>query len=147
MRGMNFRAGAKLEDAAGIGGDDNAGVRGFRILHFCGEELHGSGCFGDIVNAGRAAALIGELHFDEFDSRDGADKLARRFTDFLAVKQMAGILIGDAEFHFTKRRDEAKLSEKFRGVADAGRKFGGAFGIASVCVRVSRKKMRVFLQS
>ena len=132
---VELGAGAELQDAAGIGGDDDRSGGGFGVLHFFGEKLHGGVRFGDVVNSGGAAAVIGEGHFDEFDAGNGADELARGFADFLAMGQMAGILIGDPEFRFAERRGEAEVDEKFGDVADARGKFGGGCGSGAIPVR------------
>ena len=93
IRAMNGGAGAELEDAAGIGGDDGLGFRIARVVHFLRQQLERRLRFRDVVNSRGAAAMIGERHFDEFDAGDGANQFARGFADFLAVYEMAGILI------------------------------------------------------
>ena len=131
---VEFGAGAELQDAAGIGGDDDRSGGGFGVLHLFGEELHGGGRFGDVVNSRGAAAVIGEGHFHEFDAGNGANEFARRFADFLAMRKMTGILIRDAELGFVERGGEAEFGEKFGDIADARGKFGGACGGRAISI-------------
>ena len=114
---MNRGAGAKLQNAAGIGGDDGLRFRRARGFHFQRQQFERRFRLGHVVDAGRAAALVRQRHFHEFHAGNGANQLARRFADFLSVRKMAGILIRDAQRHVAQRRGEPELGEKFRHVA------------------------------
>ena len=113
MRG----AGAELQDAAGIRGDDRLRVGLLHALHFPREQFERRFGFRHVVNARRAAALIGQRHFHQFHAGNRANQLARSFADFLPVRQMAGILISDAQRNGPQRRSEPEFGEKFGDVA------------------------------
>ena len=66
-------------------------------FHFLREQFERRFGFRDVVDARRTAALVRERHFHQFDARNRANQLARRFADFLSVREMAGILISDAQ--------------------------------------------------
>ncbi len=139
MRG----AGAELQDAAGVGCGDDLGFGLLHAVHFAVEEFQGGFGFGDVVDAGGAAALVGEGHFYEIEAGDGAKQVARSFADFLAVDQVAGILIGDADGERAQRGGDAEVHQKFADVAH----FRGEFFCARVRSTVFVEEVRVFLQS
>ncbi len=129
-------SGAELEQAAGVGGDDDFGFYAGDVFHFVVEQLER--CFGfcDVVNAGGAATDVGVREFDEFEAGYLFQKIARGVADLLSVKQMAGILISDAEIEGlerAQRRGESKRCEIFSNISHFGfergglRKFGFAF--------------------
>lgn len=98
---VEFGAGAKLKDATGIRGDDCRGARGARVPHFLLEDFERGFRLRDVVNARRAAAVVGQRHFDKLDPGNRADQLSRSFADFLPVEEMAGILIRDTHFYIS----------------------------------------------
>lgn len=114
---VNFGAGAKLQDTAGIGRDNDrgAGVRG--VFHLVGEQIESRLGLGDVVDAGGSAAVVRPLHLHQLDTGDGANQFAWGFADLLAVEEMAGVLIGDAERQRVEGRHEAEVGEKFGDVA------------------------------
>lgn len=111
-------AGAELDHAAGICGDDGARLGLRDGIHFLREELERGFRLRDVVDPRGAAAEIGERHLDELDAGDGANQLARSFADFLAMREMTRILVRDAQRDFAERRSEAEFGEEFGDVAN-----------------------------
>src|SRR5208282_6523724 len=74
----------------------------------------------DVVDARGTAADVRVRQFHEFNAGNGAQQLARSLADFLAVQEVAGVLIGDAQAGFLERSDEAKSGEKFGDIAHFG---------------------------
>ncbi len=136
------RARAKLQDATGIRSDDHLGVCLLHAVHFLGEQFQRRFRLRHVIDAGRAAALVGQRHFHEFHSRDSANQFARGFADFLSVRQMARILISDAQRNGPQRRGEADFRQKFGDVSH----FAGELHGLRVGRIVVREKMRVFLE-
>src|SRR6516165_10666436 len=85
-------------------------------MHFFSEQLRGSFWLRDVVHACRAAADLRARQFHNFQAGNGAKELAWRFTDSLAVEQVAGILIGNASTNRSERRGEAEGGEEFGDV-------------------------------
>ncbi len=147
-----FGAGAQLQDASRIAGNDGRSAAGLSTLHFFLQKLHGRVGFCDVVNAGGATALIGERHFHQFQAGNSAKQSAGGFVDFLPVREVAGILKGNAHARLTEGRGEAERSEKFRDVPNLGREFSRIFGVENVAGRtftgmaIFKKEMRVFLE-
>ncbi len=110
---MQVRSGAKLEHAAWIRGSDHRGIRAFRVAHLDFQQIERSFRLCDVVDPGRSAALIRKRHFDQLEAGNGAQKFARSFRDFLAVQEMAGILVSDAKRKALQRRGEADFGEEF----------------------------------
>ena len=115
--GMDLRSCAHLQQAARICGDDDGSVGCARVLHFFRQDLERGFRLSNVVGARGPAAVIGHGHFDQFESRDGAHQLARSFTNFLSVQQMAGILIRHSKRQAGERRAQSQFGKKFRGVA------------------------------
>ncbi len=139
---MDRGAGAELQKAAGVGGDDGLRARGLRVAHFLGKQLQR--CFGlrEVVNPGGAATDFRVGQFHKFKIRNGAQKRARRFADLLPVEQVTGILISDAMpqgIHFCGK---AESGEKFSDIAG----FLGESAGLGVFFLVWRKEMIVFLE-
>ena len=61
---VNGDAGAELEEAAGVGGDDDGGASGFSVVHFFGEQFEGCFGLGDVVDSGGTAADFRAGQFD-----------------------------------------------------------------------------------
>src|SRR3984885_894155 len=90
--------------------------------------------------------MICQRHFDELDAGHRADQPSRRFANFLAVDEMAGILQGYAKRRRAwglHRGGDAEVIEEFRDVADFLRK--------QICLReivAGRwEELRIFLES
>ena len=66
-----------------------------------------------VVNAGAAAAVVGQFHFYQFNSWNGAQQFARSVADLLPVQQVAGVLAGDAQADFFFGRAQAEGGEEF----------------------------------
>ena len=96
---VDFRASAQLQQTAGICGDNRCGAGGLRAFHFFLQQIERGFRLRDVVDSGRTAANVRVGQFHEFDARNGAQQLARGLADFLAVEQVAGVLIGDADRH------------------------------------------------
>ena len=107
-------------------------ARGHRAFHFFGQEVQRGFRFRDVIDAGRAATNIRVGQFHEFQAGDRAQQLAGSLANFLAVEQVAGILIGDARGDGLHRRGEPEGSKKLSDVADILRecRCGGVFGFA-----------------
>ena len=114
--GMNFRPRAHLQQAARICRDDDGSAGRARVLHLFRQYFERSLRLGDIVGACGAATIIGHGHFDQFHAGDRAHQLARGFADFLAVQEMAGILIRHAERQAGERRAQSQVGEKLGDV-------------------------------
>jgi len=97
---------------------------------------------GDVVHACRAAADLRVRQFDKFQAGNGAKELARRFTDSLAVQQVARVLIGDASTNRNEVRREAEGGEEFGDVLCA---FSKGYGRGVIGLR-SDEQMVVFLE-
>ena len=95
---VNPDSGAELQEAAGIGGGDDGGAGGLGLAHFFGKQLQGCISLGDVVDSGGAAADFRIGQFRKIEFGDGAQQGARGFADFLSVEEVAGILVGDAEW-------------------------------------------------
>ncbi len=139
---MDFGAGAQLQETAGIGGDDGCRVRGFCVFHFSLQQIERGFRLRHVVDARGTAADIRVGQFHKFDAGDGAEQLARGFANFLAVEQVAGVLIGDAQSGFLHRCDKAESGEEFGDVAHfiAEGEGGGIFRL------VGREEVIVFLE-
>ena len=114
---MDGGAGAELQEAAGVGGNDGLGACGLSVAHFFCEEFERSFRLRDIVDSGGAAANFRVGQFHKIETRNGAQKLAWSFANFLSVEEMARILIGDAEWKRVQFCGEAESGEKFGDVA------------------------------
>ncbi len=118
-------AAAQLQQAPGIGGDNGLGASGLGVAHFLGKKFQRSLGLRDVVESRGAAADFRVGQFHKIEVGNLAQKLARSFANFLAVKEMAGILISDANgkrLHFCSK---AKSSQEFGNVASFGRKRAG----------------------
>ena len=51
----------------------------------------------DVINSGAAATEIGKRHFAQLQAGNGIEQLARRGAYLLAMRQMAGVLIGHGD--------------------------------------------------
>src|SRR4029434_11244956 len=79
----------------------------------------------------------------EIKSWDGAQQRARSFANFLPVKQVAGVLIGDAQRIRLERCNHPKRRDKFRDVPHAQFELLGSL----VFRLVWREQVGIFLQS
>ena len=96
----------------------------------------------DVVDTGGAAADFRAWQFHKFESRDGAQKRAWSFADFLTVEKMAGILIGDTQGKGFQFRGEAERGQKFGDVAD----FSGELTSPGKPGLFRRKEMIIFFE-
>jgi len=105
-------AGAELEEAAGVGGDDDFGFDRSDVFHFVVEQFERGFGLRDVVDACGAAADVGVWELDEFEAGDLFQEIARGVADLLSVKQVARILVSDAEIkrlERTQRGDDTEL--------------------------------------
>src|SRR5579872_151055 len=141
-RGMDFRSRAHLQQAPWICSDDDGSIGCARVFHFLCKEIERRLRLGDVVGACRSAAVIRHSHFDQLHIGDGAQELPGSFTNFLAVQQVAGILIRNAQRYAVERSAQSQFGEKFRSIAH----------FFSECMRLGmivgafRKKFLVFLE-
>ena len=63
-------AGAELEEAAGVCGDDDFGFYAGDVFHFVVEQFERRFGLRDVVDAGGAAANVGVRKFDKFEAGD-----------------------------------------------------------------------------
>ena len=110
--------------------------------HLFAQDFSRSGCLREVVDTRRTAALVGPLHFNQFEARDGSEQPARRLPDALAVRQMTGILIGHAQGQRIQWRHQTQRVQPFRDVTNPLRQFPGA----GVIFAARRKQPRIFLQ-
>ena len=103
--------------AAGVAGGDKVGAGGFDIGPFTIEELAGHLGLEEVVGSGGTAAHFGLGEFGEGDSGDGLDEVAGLLADFLAVGEVAGVVVGDGDVGEAgggfELFEEAVLEEKF----------------------------------
>ena len=96
----------------------------------------------DVVDSGGAAADFRVRQFHKIEIGNGVQKGARSFANFLAVKKMAGILVGDANWKLLQVCGEAESGEEFGDVAS----LGGKFACLAVLFLALREEMMVFLE-
>ena len=90
-----FRAVDQLEQAAGIRGGDDIRAGGFDVPQLAGEQGVGGVRVRQVINTRAAAAPGGFGEFNEFQTGNRAEELARLRRDFLAVAEVAGVVLGD----------------------------------------------------
>ena len=89
-------AGAPLEKAAGIGGDQDLGAGARERVELRREELAAHRGMVDVVDAGGAAAEVLELHAHETVAVEASEELVRRADLSDRVLQVAGRVPGHA---------------------------------------------------
>ena len=110
-------AGAELQDAAGIGGDDGLRLAFASRSPFSARAIRATLRFPSRCTRPLSRSTGPPAAFPQIHAGNGADQLARGFADFLSVREVAGILIGDAQRNLTERRGQAELGEEFGDVA------------------------------
>ncbi len=121
-------AGAELEHAAGVGGNDDFGFDRRDVFHFVVEQFERGFGLRDVVDAGGAAANVGVRQFDEFEAGNLFQEIARGVANLLSVEQVARILICDAQIERlerAQRSDDTECRKIFRDVAHLGFEHGG----------------------
>jgi len=124
----------KLEETAGVGGDDGVGVGGQEVGYFAVAELLGGFGLEEVVDAGGAAAEGGFGDLGDLKAGDGTEKFAGLDEDSLGVAEVAGVVVGDADWERVPGRDGWEFGEEFRDVAafcGEGVGAGGPFGIVA----------------
>ena len=79
----------------------------------------------DVVDSGGAAADFRVRQFHKIEIGNGVQKRARSFANFLAVKKMAGILVGDADWKRFQSCGETDSGKEFGDVASSCRERAG----------------------
>ncbi len=109
----------ELKVAAGIGRHEGVGAGGPDIGEFPFENPAARLQLLDREGACHAAAPIGFLHLPQFDPGNRPDDLARRTGKALAVHEVTGFVIRDAERYRPKLfGPDAHLRKEFGDVAD-----------------------------
>jgi len=86
---------ADLEEATGVGGDDDF-CPGFQnVLNLALLQTRGHFRFGQIVTAGAAATDVGFGQLDIIRARDRLDEVSGRLGNVLWMGEMTGVMIGD----------------------------------------------------
>src|SRR5581483_8098519 len=96
---------------AGVARRDDGGAGGAEIGDLAVEQAAGQFRLGDVVDARAATTGIRLLQFDERDARYLLQKLARLLAYLLAVRQVAGVVVGDDGLQALRRGNEVDLSQ------------------------------------
>ena len=96
----------------------------------------------DVIDSRGAAADFRVRQFHKIEIGDGAQQRARSFADFLSVKEVAGILISDAQGKRLQLGGETEGGEKFGDVASLCREGARLFVLGFF----RRKEVVVFLE-
>ncbi len=109
----------ELEVAAGIGRHENVGVGGPNVCEFSFQKSAARLQLLEREGARHAAAPIGFLHLPQFDPGNRPDDLARWAGKALAVDEVTGFVIRDAERHRPELfGPDAHLRKEFGDVPD-----------------------------
>jgi len=98
VQAFRLRAVDDLEQAAGVAGGDDFRPGRADVLHLAFEELVGHLGLREVVDARAAAAPVALGQFHELHTGDGFQQRARLGGDFLAVAEVAGLVVGDQGF-------------------------------------------------
>ena len=110
---------ADLEEATRIAGGDDGGAGGRDMVEFTLQKFVGHFGLDEVVDARAAAAphRFGQRH--HLQAGNFREEFARLGGDFLAVAEMAGVVIGDAGLRTRLfRRAKIDLDEPFADVPD-----------------------------
>ena len=83
----------ELEQAAGIGGEENVRTGFLDAIDFLLEDVHGHVVMSDVVDTGAAAAPIRFGQTDEFDTGHTANQVEGLFAHALRVAEVAGFVV------------------------------------------------------
>ena len=98
------------------------------------EELFGLLGLGDVVDAGAAAAPVGLGEFDQLEARDELKELSRLLGHLLAVREVAGVVVGDGQVaQAGLRRPAAVLHHPLVDIAQLGVPELGQGRVDGVC--------------
>ena len=110
----------ELHAAAGAAGDDDVGARGGDLRRLAGADLAGEGRVREQERPGAAAADLGRGELHEVVTGDAGDELARLAAHALAARQVARVVVGDAQAgRGGGRRQVDALGEVLGGVGGA----------------------------
>ena len=98
VQAFRLRAVDDLEQAAGVAGGDDFRLGRADVLHLAFEELVGHLGLREVVNARAAAAPVALGQFHELHTGDGFQQRARLGGDFLAVAEVAGLVVSHHGF-------------------------------------------------
>ena len=128
-------AAGDLKVAPGVGGGEDRCAGADDVPDLADEEQFGLLGLGDVVDAGAAAAPVGLGELDELEPGDELQEIAWLLGDLLAVRQVAGVVVGDGEIAQALLRGAAAvLHHPFVDVAQLGvpelreRRVGGVVG-------------------
>src|SRR5947207_2658432 len=104
MRGAQFPAALSqdlldLQSAAWIRAGEQIGVRGEDVHDLPRTDLVGAFRLDQVVDSGAAAALIAVGNLHELKLRNSAKELPRSRTNPLSMREVTGVVIGDAGLH------------------------------------------------
>ena len=105
-------------------------------------ELLGGRRFHQVVDAGAAAADLGLAHRQQLEAGNRAEQIARRLADALRVREMAGIVVGDAQRRRLARR--GRRTERGQHLADVAHPGGERAGAVRP-LRVAGQQLAVLL--
>ena len=121
---------AHLYHAADVARRDHIRLYGPCIADLALPELTRQFRLFDVVGARRAAAHIAFRNLEQLDAGDGAQQSPRFLGDALSVRQVASVVIGDADrFDRIRRRRKAQPVEKHRDIHGELGVLGGRFGV------------------
>ena len=89
-----------------------------------GEGLFGNLGMGQVVDTRRAATPVRLLHLHQLDAGDRLENVPRLAVDLLAMHQVTGILVGDAQRDEARRRPKPDLHQELRRIPDRPRERG-----------------------
>jgi hypothetical protein len=141
---MESGAGAKLEDAAGIGPGDGLGAGGADCLHLLPEDLSSHLPVRHVVDAGAPAAEVRGRHLPERQTWNRCQQLARRGANpLLAVREVAGVLVGGGKRQPAHPGIEPEFGQELVDVPDQLREARRRPGVSIVVAQ----QLAVLLQS
>ena len=86
-----------MKVAPGVRGGEDGCTGADDVPDLTDEELFRLLGLGDVIDAGAPAAPVGFGELDEFEARDELQEVARLLGDLLAMRQVAGVVVSDAE--------------------------------------------------
>ena len=94
VQGLKFRAVDELEEAAWVAVGDDAGAGGLDVFELAVEELVGHFRLHDVVDASAAAAPEALRQLYQLEVGDEPQELAWLGGDLLAMREVAGLVVG-----------------------------------------------------
>src|ERR1700693_154627 len=107
-----------LQGAAWIRAGEQIRVRGEDVHDLPCPDLVGAFRLDQVVDSSAAAALIAVGNLHELKLRNSAKELPRRRTNPLGMREVTGVVIGDAHLHRMSRGQGRQPGEKLSDVPD-----------------------------